>query len=703
MRKRPPEVVADRGRFSRKTFLMSTNSLYNNTPDMPPPFLADIERAVMNRQGRQRGEEITFQCPREGHEDRHPSARYNPRKAVWTCDVCKRGGGAFDLAALLGISKPAPPPPPRPIRPNPKIVATYDYADADGNVLFQKVRYDPKKFSQRRPDGKGGWIDNLRGVETVLYRLPDLLATDGMVVLVEGEKDADLLWSLGIPATTAPMGAKKWNDRYTAALAGREVAILPDHDDDGHAHGQMVAPRLHAAGCGVRVVDLPGLPDKGDVFDWIEVLGFTADDLREVIADTPAWAPEPRSYDSTEYSQDSGHPLSPTMITAADLMAKTFPDPRWAVEGFVPEGLTIYAGPPKIGKSWFMLNAGVGVALGGMVAGAVPADPGDVLYLALEDTERRLQERLHRVLQGGQPPSRLHLATQWPTLAEGGTAHLDTWLTTHPDARLVVVDTFQKLRGPATGDKQLYAADYAVAGQLKAVADRHGVAIVCVHHTRKAMAEDPIDTVSGTTGLAGAADTICVLRKEIGKADGTLYVRGRDVQEASHALSFDPVTCCWTLMGDAAEYRRSGERRAILDLLSDTGAPMTPTQIAEALDKKANAVRVLLHKMAKAGEVDGLGGLYRLPLTPLYIGNTTNASNPGNAGNAGNVPTPDSITGPESTGNAQATQNPQNSGQNDPSITGITGITGVVEAGPATAPPLPRDVRAVMRANGFSD
>lgn len=111
-----------------------------------------------------------------------------------------------------------------------------------------------------------------------------------------------------------------------------------------------------------------------------------------------------------------------------------------------------------------------------------------------------------------------------------------------------------------TGTGPLYGLDYEAAGGIKRLADRYGVAVCLVHHTRKAAADDPLDLMSGTPGLAGAADTVAVLRREIGRADATLYIRGRDVPEADHALAFDADGCSWTLLGDAAEYRRSDER-----------------------------------------------------------------------------------------------------------------------------------------------
>ncbi len=256
-----------------------------------------------------------------------------------------------------------------------------------------------------------------------------------------------------------------------------------------------------------------------------------------------------------------------TIINARELLSKVFPEPKWAVPGVFPEGAALLVGPPKKGKSWLALNAAVAIAAGGRALGKIPVEAGDALYVSLEDTERRLQERLHLVLGDEPAPERLDIATTWPPLGQGAVEHLDAWLRDHPSARLVILDTLARLRGTIPASASLYQSDYHAMGELKKVADQHGVALCVIHHTRKATADDPLDMVSGTSGLAGAADTILVLKREIGRADATLYVRGRDVPEADRALSFDAETCAWTLIGDADEYRTSEERQAILDAL----------------------------------------------------------------------------------------------------------------------------------------
>ncbi|MBV8092094.1 MAG: hypothetical protein JOY71_23215 [Acetobacteraceae bacterium] len=176
-------------------------------------------------------------------------------------------------------------------------MATYDYRDATGALLFQVVRYDPKGFSQRRPDGSGGWVWNLGGIDPVPYHLPQLLAApaDCIVFVPEGEKDADALRQLGLIVTTNPGGAGKFPDAFARYFRGRKVVVLPDNDLSGERHAYDVRDKLKGAAESVLVLRLPDLPVKGDASDWIEK-GGTAEQLLELVAQAEAEPPpEPES------------------------------------------------------------------------------------------------------------------------------------------------------------------------------------------------------------------------------------------------------------------------------------------------------------------------------------------------------------------------------------------------------------------------
>ena len=175
-----------------------------------------------------------------------------------------------------------------PVNSKPRTVATYNYRDEKGDLLLQVVRFDPKGFKQRQPKPGGGWLWSVKGVRMVPYRLPELLAADPArpVVIVEGEKDADRLASLGIIATTNVGGAGKWRSEYNEHFRGRTVFVIPDNDEVGRKHAETVAWHVNEVARNVRVLYLPGLPDKGDVSDWLDA-GHTRDELLALASRRP--------------------------------------------------------------------------------------------------------------------------------------------------------------------------------------------------------------------------------------------------------------------------------------------------------------------------------------------------------------------------------------------------------------------------------
>jgi hypothetical protein len=305
--------------------------------------------------------------------------------------------------------------------------------------------------------------------------------------------------------------------------------------------------------------------------------------------------------------------------TASELLAHEFPPQRYAVPGLLAEGLNLLAGAPKLGKSWLAMNVAAAVAYGGVALDKVDVDRGDALYLALEDPPRRLQRRLKLVLDGEVAPEGLFFETAWPRLLEGGCELLDERLAQHPDCRLVVVDVFAKVRGVTSdGNVNRYEADYAAMASLKILADRHRVAFLVVHHTRKASAEDYVDAVSGTHGLAGAADAVLVLSRSRGSADAKLQITGRDVEEAEYAMTFDSIRGAWALLeGPAEDYEVGETRRKILGYLRENG-PATPKAIAEALGLDHENVKKACQRMARDEQLGTSDGTY-YHLSPVSL------------------------------------------------------------------------------------
>src|SRR5262245_7614598 len=238
---------------------------------------------------RKSGSQWIDHCP--AHEDRRSSLTIGDGKDGRILLHCHAGCATEAILAALGLDERAlfPDPTPAPTR---AIVATYDYTDAAGHLLYQVVRFAPKDFRARRPDGHGGWIWNLEGVTRVCYRLHDLQGRQAILV-VEGEEDVNAAWALGIPATTNPGGAGKWNAAYSAQLvqAGvQRVAVTPDNDVPGRKHGHEVAASVTLAGMQARVLVLPDLPPKGDLRDYLRTHG--KDDLVALLQTAPIWTPE---------------------------------------------------------------------------------------------------------------------------------------------------------------------------------------------------------------------------------------------------------------------------------------------------------------------------------------------------------------------------------------------------------------------------
>jgi hypothetical protein len=294
---------------------------------------------------------------------------------------------------------------------------------------------------------------------------------------------------------------------------------------------------------------------------------------------------------------------APVIASAASLRTKVFDPIKYIVRGYLAEGCTILAGRPKLGKSWLMLDIGLAVAGGSDCLGGIKCEEGDVLYLALEDNERRLQSRILKLLGFANDwPTRFHYATQWPRANDGGLNRIREWIRASNNPRLVVVDVLAMFRSPRSDKQSLYDSDYESVQALQRIASETGVAIVIVHHLRKTAADvDPFEKVSGTLGLSGAADTVLILDRDSNGA--SLYGRGRDIEEIETAVQFDSATCRWRVLGEVREVRRTDERSTILAVLKDAEEPLSPAEIAATTGMRSNNVRQLLLKMATAGEV----------------------------------------------------------------------------------------------------
>jgi hypothetical protein len=322
-------------------------------------------------------------------------------------------------------------------------------------------------------------------------------------------------------------------------------------------------------------------------------------------------------YDPPDHGTPDSAPLLSGLRDGAWLDAQNFPPLAYAVPGVIPEGLALLVGPPKIGKSWLVLTIDLAAAAGGKALGSViPKRPS--LYLALEDSDRRLQDRCRKLLRGDPIPREFEYLTR----VEGPV--IDTiaaWLDQHRDVPpLVILDTLGKVMPPAAQGETSYGRDYRVGTTLKRIADQHpGMTLLINHHDRKAAAEDFVDSVSGTHGLAGAADTVIVLTRSRHETGGLLKVTGRDVAEGEYALRFvDGST--WDLDGANLEEAAARAREARLsggvsdrsaEIIAYVAANPPYVRAGEVEEKFGPDARRYLKRLADSGRLRRLSrGLY---------------------------------------------------------------------------------------------
>ena len=239
-----------------------------------------------------------------------------------------------------------------------------------------------------------------------------------------------------------------------------------------------------------------------------------------------------------------------TYMDGETLMNTVLPPIRFVISQLLPQGLHVLAGAPKVGKSWLSLWLCLQVAKG-EPAWDFSTTKGDVLYLCLEDSYSRIQNRLLDITDDA--PPNLFFATMSEKLHSGLEQQIKRFLAAHPDTVLIVIDTLQRIRG-GVNDANPYASDYRDLGILKELADKHRIAILLIHHLRKMNDDDPMNMISGTTGISGATDTNFVLRKSKRSSNSaTLYCTGRDIEYRELSLEFDSAEHIWKLTEDSVE------------------------------------------------------------------------------------------------------------------------------------------------------
>jgi hypothetical protein len=326
--------------------------------------------------------------------------------------------------------------------------------------------------------------------------------------------------------------------------------------------------------------------------------GYTWKDFRERTEG-------PRPQKKPPQKQSTGtRGFTPVVRDAAEIYDADFPVPVPIVAPILYPGLTLMAGRAKVGKSWLALDLALSIVQGGTFAGHLKVTrqaeglPGDVLYVSLEERPRQTRARLRHLTPQDDSLRKIKFIHELPALMSGGAAALDAELAAHP-ARVVIVDSLLGITKLGRKSADALQHDYIIVNTLRDVAERHGVALVLIAHTRKAGGDYFVDLIQGTTGTTAAADAIWVVEK---KADGTgvLHVTGREVEDKVFGLRHEGAL--WHIIGEGEEYTQTEERQEIIDLLKENG-PMKPMAIARALQKRVPGIQSLLCRLRDKGQL----------------------------------------------------------------------------------------------------
>lgn len=417
------------------------------------------------------------------------------------------------------------------------------------------------------------WMCTMTAAEKTPYRMSELLSAEHVpIFIVEGEEVADKLAARGLVATTSSGGANGWTDDLVPYFKDKTVYILPDNDDPGHAFAERVASSIYGVAESVRICKLPDLPEKGDVSDWLKS-GGDAGALVDICSSFPLW----RRY--------------PNIFSAAELQLMELRRSEHIVEGLIQIGLTLFAGKPKTGKSWAMLALAIALATGGTAFGYFQCRQMSVLYAALEDTPERLKDRVEQLLGDADWPTQLTFTTQLRAFDKAGLQELKSILQ-ELGVEVLIVDVLERVRPHRRGSDGDYSQDYRSLSDLHSLANELGIAIVVVHHMRKADSDDVLDSVSGTTGLTGAADAVLALVRS-GDGVATLAGRGRDLEEFEHQMKFRDGR--WTVEGGMPA--PTPDQQRIIQALESSTEPMAPKAIAAATGLAEGSVRKLLRRL----------------------------------------------------------------------------------------------------------
>lgn len=449
------------------------------------------------------------------HDDRTPSLSVNFERGVWKCHAGCGDGGILDFEEkysrcdreqaranvddLIGqqVFRSA----------GEKPEAVYQYHDAAGRLLFEKLRYPGKRFVQRKPAGKGGYEYKLEGVKNPLYRLPEVL-TANEILICEGEKDADnvraafqketLSAEIRLACTTNFDGAGKWRDEYAPFFAGKKAVILPDQDAIGRKHAQQVAASVFQYAAGVKIVSLPGLAEKGDVSDYLRA--HSAGDLIAEIKKASQWRP--------------AEAIQKLFVPAPHFVAQAPQQIDWLVEGIIERAANgFFSAVPKGGKSWAAIDLAISLALGCDWLGFRVPKAVKVALVSREDNPSLTAWRIQKLFAGKSCPLpelielNLHVNSrrQSAEMMLDNPEHMGELMVALKTLRpeFAIFDVFNVLHCADENDNQEMRT---VLRQLSRIQAEIGCGIAVVHHFNKSDYGSMTQRLRGSSAIAGWAE-----------------------------------------------------------------------------------------------------------------------------------------------------------------------------------------------------
>lgn len=434
-------------------------------------------------------------CP--FHDDTNPSLSVNTNTGQFNCFGCDKKGSIFrfhmdmyevdydtalqELAKKAGITTEL----------KKRIVETYNYEDETGNLLYQVVRYDAKGFCQRRPNGDGGWIYDLKGVRLIPYNLPNVL-NDDIVFICEGEKDAENIKRIGFTATCSPMGAGKWKPEYNKYFKDKTVIIFPHNDEAGEKHAQDVTRNLKGSAKSVKVVNLPDLPEKGDISNWLEefdTIEEAGEQLIDLISKTPEWVSEERK----------------SIIRIGDILQADSDPLKWIIKDLLPEGsITLLSAPPSHYKTWIALDIAKNVSMGRGFLGRA-TQTKKVYYIDRENPKAVLKSYSRKLNIPIQAPLNV-----WPSWAakEPPVFYNRIYLELASEKPLIIFDSL--IRFYPKGVNENLSTDMAPIMSFLKSLTRAGATVLVLHHKGKSEGSD----YRGSSDILGGVDIAYSINKK---------------------------------------------------------------------------------------------------------------------------------------------------------------------------------------------